>query len=104
MENIHKTREIIIEINRRPNVFKRTRNQASCFKCENVTELLTFSQAAEFCRTTLYDIYRRAEKGDFHLIHNSKGEVLICQNSLQNYRINSAETMKVGEFVRQIIH
>ena len=104
MENISKTREIIIEISRRPNVFKRTRNQALCFKCEAVTELFTFSQAAEFCRTTLYNIYRRAENGGFHLIHNSKGDVLICQNSLQNHRLNLSETIKAGEFVRQTVN
>ena len=104
MENIHKTREIVIEIRSRPNIFKRTRNRALCFKCEDVAELLTFSQATEFCRTTLYNIYRRAENGEFHLLHNSSGEVRICQNSLQKHQIYSSETMKVGEIVRQTIH
>jgi hypothetical protein len=103
MENRRKTREIIIEISRRRNDFKRTRNRAWCFKCEVVAELLTFPQAADFCRTTLYDIYQRAENGEFHLIHNSKGEVLICQTSVQKHRIYSAEKLKVGEFVQQII-
>ena len=104
MENISKTREIIIEISRRPNVFNRTRNSALCFKCETAAELLTFSQAAEFCRTTLYDIYRRAENGEFHLLHNSKGEVRICQNSLQNHRLNLSEIIKVGESVCQTVN
>lgn len=103
MENRRKTREIVIEISRRRNDFKRTHNKAWCFKCEIVAELLTFSQAADFCRITLYDFYRRAENSELHLIHNSKGEVAICQNSLQKHRIHSAEELKVGKFVQQIV-
>lgn len=103
MENRRKIREIVIEISHRRNDFKDTRNRAWCFKCESVTELLTFSQAADLCRTTFYDFYRRAEKDEFHLIRNSKSEVLICQVSLQKICIHSAEVIKTGEFVQQII-
>ncbi len=103
MENSRKTREIVIEISRRRNELKRIRKRAWCFKCESIIEPLTFPQAAEFCRITLYDFFRRAENGEFHLIHNLKDEVLICRNSLQNHRINLSETIKVGELVQQII-
>lgn len=98
MENRNKTREIIIEISRRRIPFKRTRYQAFCLKCGEIAELLNFSPAAEYCQTTLYDIYRRAENGEFHLIHNSKGEVRICRNSLQKQLINSSEAKKSGDF------
>lgn len=104
MENTYKTREIIIEISSRRTDFNHTRNRAWCFKCHSVTELLTFPLAADFCRTTQYDIYRYAENGEFHLIDNSQGEVQICKTSLQKHHISSAQMLKANEYVRQIVY
>ncbi len=60
MENTTRTREIVIEIRSR-----RT--------------------AAGFPRTMQYEIYRRGENGEFYLMHNSRDEVQMCLNSLQNH-------------------
>ncbi len=74
MENINRTREIIIEIRSR----RRT---------------------VGFPRTTNYEIYRRAENGKFYLLHNSSDEVQTCLNSSQNHenRKNSCELKNTAD-------
>lgn len=65
---------------------RRSRTKAFCSLCKAQVELMTFSQAAHFCFSDPDTIIELAEKGKFHRIHNRKGEVMICRNSLEIVR------------------
>jgi hypothetical protein len=60
----------------------RTRDRVFCADCEKPVKLLTFAQAVEFVRTGLENIQRLAETGALHRLHNRKGAVMICSESL----------------------
>lgn len=62
---------------------ERTHNRAFCFLCEQTMLLLTFRQAAQICEIKFEEVLRYAEGGAVHRLHNSRGEILICQCSLQ---------------------
>ena len=62
--------------------FPRTRNRAFCPRCDKPVDLVRFDEAAAFYKTQISDITALSETGDLHRIHNSKGEVLICSDSL----------------------
>jgi DNA-binding LytR/AlgR family response regulator len=62
--------------------FKRTENEAYCLLCEREVELKTFEQAAEILKTNFREILDLAEAGQVHRLHNSRGRVVICSESL----------------------
>ena len=55
---------------------------AYCPVCEKPVELMSFMESAELFKTDTQDIEFLAKHGDLHRIHNRKGEVLICSDSL----------------------
>jgi hypothetical protein len=60
----------------------RTRDRAFCPDCDKPVKLLSFEQAADFIQTGLEDILRLAEMRELHRLHNRKGVVMICADSL----------------------
>lgn len=74
--------------------FPRSRSRAFCPRCEKPVDLMTFDEAADFCKVKIDDIETQAEKGDLHRIHNSKGKVLICTESLFK-NLDARETKKL---------
>lgn len=55
---------------------------AYCPICEKAVELVTFESAAELFRTDVQDITLLAKQGNLHRLHDRKGEILICNDSL----------------------
>lgn len=74
--------------------FPRSRSRAFCPRCEKPVDLMTFEEAAEFCKVKVGDIETQAAKGDLHRIHNSKGKVLICSESFFK-NLDERETKKL---------
>jgi DNA-binding LytR/AlgR family response regulator len=71
----------------------REKNQAVCFLCGRRTALLTVQQAAEYCKATGDEILYSAEQGAIHRIHNSRGEIRICQISLRQIENQFRDTL-----------
>lgn len=71
-----------IEVNRTSANFHRTKIRAFCLRCQKPVDLMTYSNAAEFFKTDLEDIQGLAETGNLHRIHNRRGEMMICSDSL----------------------
>lgn len=91
-ENI---KTIQIKIRRITKGVRRSRNKAFCFLCRIDVELVSIPQAAHDCRTTQYEIYQLAEAGEIHRLHNAKGSIMICRNSLKKAEnhLHSAQTI-----------
>ncbi|HSK71819.1 MAG TPA: hypothetical protein VK892_09005 [Pyrinomonadaceae bacterium] len=62
--------------------FKRSESAAYCLVCEKEVELKTFEQAAETLKTDFGEILALAEAKKIHRLHNSRGAVVICGESL----------------------
>lgn len=62
--------------------FPRTYDRAFCPRCQKPVNLMFFDEAAGFYKTQIAAIAAIAETGNLHRIHNSKGEILICSESL----------------------
>lgn len=62
--------------------FPRSRCRAFCPRCEKPVDLMSFDESAEFYKTNVGSIEALAESGDLHRVHNRKGKVLICCESL----------------------
>jgi hypothetical protein len=60
----------------------RTRDQAFCPDCDKPVHLLSFEEATEFVKTGFENILRLAEMHELHRLHNRKGVVMICADSL----------------------
>ena len=60
----------------------RTRDRAFCPDCEKPVKLLSFEEAVGFIKTGFENIFRLAEMHELHRLHNRKGEVMICADSL----------------------
>ena len=60
----------------------RTRDRALCPLCEKPVKLMTFSESAEFFKTETAEIEYLANSGKLHRIHNNRGKVMICAESL----------------------
>lgn len=61
--------------------FRRTAS-GFCPACEKPVELLSFERSAEMFNTDTQDITFLAKRGELHRLHNRKGELMICSNSL----------------------
>lgn len=73
--------------------FPRSRSRAFCPLCNKPVDLISFKDAADFCKVKIDDIESQAESGELHRIHNSKGKILICGESLFKY-LGERETKK----------
>jgi hypothetical protein len=60
----------------------RTADRALCLLCEKPVKLLSFSEAAELFKTDGEEIENLAQTGKLHRIHNNRGTVMICAESL----------------------
>jgi hypothetical protein len=60
----------------------RTADRALCPLCEKPVKLLTFAEAADFFKTETEEIENLAKSGKLHRIHNNRGTVMICAESL----------------------
>jgi hypothetical protein len=60
----------------------RTADRALCPLCEKPVKLLSFSEAADLFKTDIAEIENLAETGKLHRIHNNRGQVMICTESL----------------------
>ena len=63
-------------------IYLRRRGSAYCPLCEKLVELLGFSEAADLFNTDTDDIELLTKAGEIHRIHNSRGKVLVCSDSL----------------------
>ena len=61
--------------------FRRS-DQAFCLICQKPVKLLTFLQTADFFEIDVSHVYRLSEKSELHLLHNRKGKVMVCGDSL----------------------
>jgi hypothetical protein len=75
-------------------IYLRRLGFAFCPVCEKPVELLSFDAAAELFKTNVRDIESLAEGSELHRVHNRKGLVLICSDSLFTC-INSRETLRL---------
>lgn len=81
-----------------PNIslFPRSRRRAFCPCCEKPVDLMSFEDAAAFYKSNVGSIEALTEAGDLHRVHNRKGEVLICCESLfQNFE--NRQTQKLDK-------
>ena len=60
----------------------RTRDRAFCPDCDKPVKLLSFEQAADFIQTGFENLLRLAEMRELHRLHNRKGVVMVCADSL----------------------
>ena len=73
---------MVTEISRISANFHRTRGRAFCLKCQKPVDLMTYPNAANFFKTDLEEIQALAETGHLHRIHNRRGEMMICSDSI----------------------
>ncbi len=62
---------------------ERTQTQALCLSCKKQTTLVTVGEAIQIHQFTLDEISRYVAARVLHQIHNSRGEILFCRNSLR---------------------
>ncbi len=61
----------------------RSRDRAFCILCDQIVRLVTPQETEEMFRANWVELMRLTEEGRIHRIHNSKGRIRICFNSLQ---------------------
>lgn len=71
---------------------KRTRTEAFCLLCKTRVSLMTIEQTKKLYASNWNDVLRLADDGEVHLIHNSKGELQVCINSLQQATLHFQDT------------
>ena len=57
-----------------------------CRDCAAETELLTIDEAVSFAETSARELIRLVDSGAAHAIETASGHLLVCQNSLQQFR------------------
>lgn len=80
-----------IKLMREPRLICRTRNQSFCPKCKTQVGLVNVKHATEVLKISSWEIYQRAETGEIHRAHNSKGEIMLCFNSVLEAEQAAAE-------------
>lgn len=60
----------------------RTESTALCPKCQKLVGLTSLSKTTDFYKTEVERIYLLIYRGKLHPIHNRRGEVMICNDSL----------------------
>ena len=93
--------KIIREVQRKKAERERTRTQAFCLVCKKQTTLVGVGAATQVHLFTLDEISQHVADGAFHQIHNSRGEVLFCQNSVRQAESDLQVTQPMRlEFLR----
>lgn len=70
-----------IAINQSNQIIRRSA-RTFCLICQKTVGLLTFGQTAELFKTDVRDIYPLTQKTGLHLLHNRKGEVMVCEEAV----------------------
>lgn len=60
----------------------RTEIRAFCPSCQKPVDLMSIEQTAEFYKTNIENIHSLTYDIVLHPIHNNRGELMICTNSL----------------------
>lgn len=60
----------------------RTKNRALCLSCQKPVALMSIESATEFYKTNVYEIKFLARNIILHPVHNNRGELMICTDSL----------------------
>lgn len=82
-------------------VRERSKNQAFCLMCKRQVSLISFRQAAELEKDNRLRLVELSENNLIHRIHNSRGEILICQNSLLEAETERQKTLPLRpEFLK----
>lgn len=68
--------------NNQQQIFQRRSDKAFCIVCDKPVDLLGFQASADLFNTDLQDIEFLAGQAEVHRIHNRRGEVMICSDSL----------------------
>ena len=61
---------------------KRRSGSTHCPRCSKQVDLMNFADAARCFNTDEQDIEYLAKTGEVHRLHNSRGEMMVCCNSL----------------------
>jgi hypothetical protein len=75
---------------------ERTIRQTFCPICRAAVELISLARAAELYETTADDISSLIRRRAIHCLHNLRGEVLICFDSLRRADFYVRETGRLG--------
>ena len=95
--------KVIREVQRKKAERERTQTQAFCLLCKKQTTLMTVGEATQIHQFTLDEISRYVASGELHRVHNSKGEILFCQNSLRQTESQLQLTLPLRpEFLRTL--
>lgn len=78
----------------------RTRSQSFCLKCRTQVGLVNTAHAAEFMKTAKYQIYEFADQGKIHLVHNSKGDVMVCFNSILEFEADYEDISEMKTIIQ----
>lgn len=81
---------ITMTIKQVPDKLRRSKSKAFCLLCRIRVNLKSFQQAADYCRTNELEVQFLAERNELHRIHNSKGEIRICAESLRELRTRNS--------------
>jgi|KBSSwiStaDraftv2_1062776.scaffolds.fasta_scaffold75662_2 hypothetical protein len=65
----------------------RSANRAFCLACKSYVRLLTPRETGERYRANWAEFARLADLGIIHRIHDRKGEIKICLNSLERAKL-----------------
>ncbi len=65
------------------NFGKRSRGKAFCVSCQRLVSLITFDTAIIVLCVNSDDFLQMLEDGKIHRLHNSKGKILACLNSVK---------------------
>lgn len=83
---------------------ERTVRQTFCPLCRAAVELISLARAAEIYDTTADEISSLIRRRAVHCLHNLRGEVLICFDSLRSADFYVRETGRLGFKTARDIH
>lgn len=78
-----KTEAISFEPESSMNFGKQSRGKTFCATCQRQVNLITFDTAIIVLCSNPDDFLRLVEEGKIHRLHNSKGKILACLNSVK---------------------
>ncbi len=74
---------------------ERSRDRAFCILCDRIVRLVTPQESEEMFKANWVELMQLTEQGKIHRIHNSKGRIRICFNSL----LGIEKEVRTQEFV-----
>lgn len=57
-----------------------------CADCATEVKLLTLDEAVSFSAYRARELIRQIERGAVHVVETASGHLLVCRNSLNDYR------------------